>query len=92
MTSLGMPICLGCRHFDRTAPGPGFGCTAFPSGIPDAIIESQFDHREPFDGDDGIRFEPVDVEAADYAEDVFNPAPEAPYFEDDAEVEAEVAG
>lgn len=92
MTSLGMPICLVCRHFDRTAPGPSFGCVAYPSGIPDAIFESRVDHREPYEGDRGIRFEPVDDEAAAYAEDVFNPVPEEPYVEDDEQVAAEVAG
>ena len=91
MTSLVMPICMVCRHLSRD-PGWGYRCTAFPAGIPDAIIESRVDHREPFDGDDGIRFEPVDDEAAAYAEDLFNPAPEESYVEDDQHVETEVAG
>ena len=83
MTFLGMPICLGCHHFNRAAPGPSFGCAAFPVGIPDEIFESRADHREPFDGDQGIRFDPVDEDAAAYAEDLFNPIPEEPYHEDD---------
>jgi hypothetical protein len=92
MTSLGMPICLGCRHFDRTAPGPGFACAAFPAGIPDAIIESRADHRVPFDGDGGIRFDPIDGEAVAYAVDLFDSELEEPYREPDEEtVAAEVA-
>ena len=31
-------------------------CDAFPEGIPDAIWEG-FDHRHPFEGDNGIRFD-----------------------------------
>lgn len=48
------PICEACVH--RI---PEFGaprCTAFPDGIPDQILGG-FDHREPFKGDQGIRFE-----------------------------------
>jgi hypothetical protein len=85
MTFWEMPICLGCRHYDRTAPGPGFACTAFPDGIPDEIFYSEADHREPFEGDQGIRFDPVDDEAAAYAEDLFNPILEEPYREDEDE-------
>jgi hypothetical protein len=91
MTSLGMPICLGCTHYQRSHQGYGFRCAAFPDGIPDAIIESRTDHRLAFVGDRGIRFEPIDDEAAAYAEELFNPVPEDPYREDDAEVGAEVA-
>lgn len=83
MTSLVMPICMGCRHLTDDA-GWGYRCTAFPSGIPDAIIQSQVDHREPIEGDRGIRFEPTDDEAAAYAEELFNPTPEEPYREEDA--------
>lgn len=46
--------CLACRHYldDGT-------CAAFPDGIPDAILLDGFDHRRPFDGDGGIRYEPT---------------------------------
>ena len=49
-------LCGACRHRfpDRD------GCTAFPGGIPDDIDELGFDHRRPYPGDGGIRFEPVD--------------------------------
>ena len=73
MTSIAMPICIGCRHYDRTAPGPGIRCAAFPGGVPDEIFESQADHREPFQGDQGILFDPINEEATAYAELLFNP-------------------
>lgn len=47
--------CLECKHYQ------GFhACRAFPGGIPEAIFTGQHDHRQPFDGDNGIRFEPIE--------------------------------
>lgn len=37
----------------------GLTCRAFPSGIPDAILDGEHDHRAPFDGDGGIRYDPI---------------------------------
>jgi hypothetical protein len=37
-------------------------CSVFPDGIPDEIIENRYDHRESFEGDNGVRFEESDVE------------------------------
>ena len=34
-------------------------CQAFPDGIPEKILFMEHDHREPYKGDNGIRFEPV---------------------------------
>ena len=55
------PLCVECRHLDRSdGPfGKRWGCAAFPDGIPDAIYLGGFDHRKPFKGDNGIRFEPM---------------------------------
>jgi hypothetical protein len=52
-------ICHLCVHFgDRLANGR-WSCKAFPAGIPFAIRTGEIDHRQPFDGDNGIVFEPL---------------------------------
>ena len=51
---LGISQCVWCRH--RSAGGRH--CRAFPKGIPEAIIKNRHDHRSPFNGDYGVRFEP----------------------------------
>lgn len=63
MTSATGPvICDGCVHLDRTwrqrrQVDELDRCTAFPGGIPGEISLGGFDHRQPFEGDRGIRFE-----------------------------------
>lgn len=47
------PQCAMCRHLAET----GRVCEAFPAGIPDAIWNNLADHRQPFAGDGGIRFD-----------------------------------
>jgi hypothetical protein len=45
--------CLSCKH-----KNPGLGtCEAFPDGIRAPILQNHLDHREPIDGDHGIRWE-----------------------------------
>ena len=58
--------CLSCKHWvsplDRDDPEargdePTQICAAYPAGIPDEIWWNRADHREPYDGDHGIRWE-----------------------------------
>jgi hypothetical protein len=52
--------CLYCRHLDQATRTT---CRAFPRGIPDAFMANAADHRQPWRGDRGVRFEPrPDVE------------------------------
>ena len=58
-------MCGHCRHKHEDTGDGISSCEAFPSGIPDEINRVGFDHREPYEGDGGIRFEldgPMDVE------------------------------
>lgn len=45
--------CVRCRHFR-----PDGLCEAFPEGVPDEILANEHDHRQPYDGDNGVQFEP----------------------------------
>lgn len=64
MTSRLPPQCLSCRHWisplDRGDEGEAQTCDAFPAGIPEAIWWNRSDHRAPYDGDHGIRWESLD--------------------------------
>lgn len=53
-----VPICLRCKHFIEDEDL--FRCAAFEDGIPFAISSSEHDHTEPYPGDNGIQFEPID--------------------------------
>jgi hypothetical protein len=45
--------CVRCRNWNEGT----FTCRAFPDGIPDQVLTGKNFHREPIDGDNGIRFE-----------------------------------
>ena len=59
--------CNFCKHRGIRA-----NCTAFPERIPKAIRTNQHDHRKPYPSDNGIRFEPVDDEAAEIVARMFD--------------------
>lgn len=64
MTGVPVPLCMFCRHL----LDGGVRCEAFPAGIPDDILFVLRDHREPYEGDKGIRFEVKPGEEASLAE------------------------
>lgn len=49
--------CATCKHMIPFS----LKCKAFPNGLPEAIRQGRWDHREPFEGDNGILYEPVDT-------------------------------
>ena len=55
-----LPLCSICKdkHQDSLTFRSLFPtCDAFPDGIPEAVRKNRIDHRKPFAGDNGIRFE-----------------------------------
>ena len=40
-------------------------CLAFPDTIPDRIWNGENDHHNPYSGDHGIQFEPLEEEPSD---------------------------
>jgi hypothetical protein len=57
MTQTDIPQCIDCANLvsisNRT-------CKAFPEGIPEEILTWRWDHINPFPGDNGIRFVPIE--------------------------------
>ena len=51
------PQCYECKHF-RYERSIVERCKAFPNGVPAAIFDGHHDHRKPYRGDGGVRFEP----------------------------------
>lgn len=49
-----MVQCMTCIHWKAVK---GQACAAFPDGIPQKIINGRFDHRKPYPGDHGIRYQ-----------------------------------
>lgn len=62
-----MPMCGYCKHWYPREPMAPRLCTAFPDGIPDAILHWEFDHRQPMEGDHGIQFEVREGSEEDWA-------------------------
>lgn len=51
--------CLECQFLLKVVDRKGLRCKAFPSGIPDEILQNDHDHLEPYLGDNGIQFQPI---------------------------------
>ena len=71
MTS-GMGVCAFCRRLR-----PGLTCSAYPDGIPTAIVWGVADHRLPIAGDNGILFAARDAEAEALVVQLFGETPVA---------------
>jgi hypothetical protein len=61
MTSRLPSLCFTCAHSLENELGEQPKCKAFPNGIPDEILDSDFDHRKPYPNakkptDNGIRY------------------------------------
>ena len=50
----------GVKWMGATESTEEWVCAAFPKGIPAAILRGEVDHTQPYPGDNGIRFEPID--------------------------------
>lgn len=59
--------CGVCQHFISwiSSPNRVSSCAAFLDGIPEEIIKDQVDHRQPYAGDHGIRWQLADDRPAD---------------------------
>jgi hypothetical protein len=51
--------CHMCRHLIRSGM---MRCAAYPDGIPWEIQAGEVDHRQPWAGDHGVRYEPLTPE------------------------------
>jgi hypothetical protein len=71
--------CQSCKH-SRPDSGPGNVCAAFPDGIPTKIIASRHDHRKPYPGDHGIRYEPLDMNAPQFCQHFDRKAADLPWI------------
>ena len=47
-------VCCICKHINEDE----VSCKAFPNGIPKGIIRAEIGHSVPYEGDNGIQFEP----------------------------------
>lgn len=74
MTIGPMSQCGACANFRSPFSPEGLKqgrdgpfCAAFPDGIPDRVYGNEVDHRQPIDGDHGVRWESNGQPFPDYA-------------------------
>lgn len=60
-----MPKGYQCSTCLYSIAGEIGGCLAFPEEIPHDILTGQADHREPYPGDNGIRYKRITQKEAD---------------------------
>jgi hypothetical protein len=67
-----IPQCFTCIHVYRHNPRGVFTCDAFPAGIPQPILTGDADHTQPYEGDQGIRYQrdPATIPAPDAVPDL----------------------
>lgn len=51
--------CIDCKHFKGLNDNGKYSCSAFPDGIPDDVFWNKVLHEENIEGDNKIKFEPI---------------------------------
>lgn len=72
MTTPVPPMCVVCA---RIKEDRSFTCEAFPDEIPDDIAFRYVDHRNPYPGDGGLQFVPIDSPATELILDFYKTVP-----------------
>ncbi|MCJ7639935.1 MAG: hypothetical protein MUO70_08715 [Euryarchaeota archaeon] len=58
-------MCLVCKYYRKAQR-----CEAFPLRIPQPILIGKYDHRKPYKGDHGIKFQPKEGVSNDELETI----------------------
>ena len=75
MDIIAPPICVNCKRLRKAVYGQwGLRCDAFPDGIPEDIVASRADHRQPYEGDHGLQFLAKSDAAANDAQHIIGEA------------------
>jgi hypothetical protein len=56
--------CVFCKHLRPVERD--WQCVTFPDGVPDDVYYNRHDHRQPYPGDQGIRWEPAEEGDEDF--------------------------